>query len=136
MFRWREALYICGNTRKVDNVIDTMEEESLEAAIAPKCAMEAIEDGWHDKLHMIFRRINLAKNALAQTRLNGRQAGLANKLIREIEQSVNSLDQVAVRQSGLNPAGWISSWFRIDGKLDDLGLLCDQLLMAVHGPRH
>jgi hypothetical protein len=96
---------------------------------------DAVERIWHQKLYAIGRHIIAAKSGLAKSTLSKRETVLAARLILEIERRVNDLGQSAEQIPASIPTEWIPSWAQIDDQLDDLNLLCRQLLTAVDSPR-
>jgi hypothetical protein len=96
---------------------------------------DAVERIWHQKLHAIGSNIIAAKSGLAKATLSKHESVLASRLILEIERRVNDLGESAQQIPASIPTEWIPSWAQIDDQLDDLNLLCRQLLTAVHSAR-
>jgi len=111
-------------------MIDTLNEVTLESASGEETDSGNVLE-WYAKLRRICQKIHLAKGALTTRKLTERQAGAAAKLIREIENCIDNLGQSAARSSGEESAAWVPTCLRVDSQLDDLNILCEELVSTV-----
>jgi hypothetical protein len=96
-----------------------------------QAALEVTDEectAWWAKLHQIVHKIHLCKSVLAKRKLNIRQAGVAAELVRAIETRVQTLGEST---TGAMAARHLA-WSHVVTQLEDLGLLCDELISTVY----
>jgi hypothetical protein len=86
------------------------------------------------KLHMIVREMELCKAALGEWKLTALQAITANRLIAQLERSVDELGQ-SVASQRFGGSGEVEKSSVVDQHLEDVCALCDQLMSTIFARR-
>jgi len=89
---------------------------------------------WDAKLGRICHKIHVAKGAFVSKKLDDHQAGAAARLIRQIEHCVSHLGQCTARVAGQESVEGVPACDAIEGQLNNLNVLCEELLLAVSLP--
>jgi len=114
-------------------MMDTLNAMALDATMDnQRVASHSLE--LYTKLRRICRTIHVAKGALTVKKLSNRQAGAAELLIREIERCVEHLGKSTRDLQDRASDGLIPASARINHQLNDLSLLCEELVSAVAAP--
>lgn len=106
---------------------DSIDEDAYAVAAVPET------DSWRGKLHDIEEKIRLSHHMLKSVRLAPDHAIHADQLVGQIARSVEQLGTVTVPADMSQSVGtrWIGT--KVEGQLNDLNMLCEQLLLVVFG---